>query len=303
MTIPSQSNRWHSPMLSRRAWMAACLMGMSGCSSWYHIKDSTKKPEGVLPPPRLPEDSATVDIAFLRLSDVPESELNEAWSLINEQAIDIDIRRRLDSNGIRAGVIAGTVPLPVQRWLNVSEEKLKTDFLEQANIAADASSQRQRVVCRDGKRKELVVRPQKPGQLVIMHSSQGVAKGKTYDEPMLMLELKVQPFPDGSARIQLTPEVQHGPQITSHFASAGDFHVQRSRAQDIIKESCVDVRLQPLNILMITGTVEPRALGEHFFWTDTVHQIRERVAMLVRLTGNQTDDLFSPNTAKAQPGS
>ncbi len=49
---------------------------------------------------------------------------------------------------------------------------------------------------------------------------------------------------------------------------------------------------------MITGTVEPRALGDAYFWTDTMENKRQRVVLLIRLANTQLDDLFDPEKTK-----
>jgi hypothetical protein len=289
----------HHDFLARAKLIGLCLfVGMClGCGHWLPIVDRTQKPEPSLPKPRVSPDAVAVDIVFLRLPMVQEGDLEAAWQSVNEQAIDIKMRRSLDANGIRAGVIQGTLPIPVQRWIDENEKRLKTDVLEQVNVMADVASDTRRLVCRAGKRKEIIVRPVKPGTLVLMHND-GQGKGRSFEQASLVLEMKALPKPDGTAEIKLVPETQHGPSEPSFVGQDFAWRREYRRAAEVWEEATVQTTLSRGQILMITGTVEPRALGDAYFWTDTMENKRQRVVLLIRLANTQLDDLFDPEKTK-----
>ncbi len=45
---------------------------------------------------------------------------------------------------------------------------------------------------------------------LVLLLNDGEAKGKTYDQAELMLDLKLYPNPDGTANLRITPEVHYG---------------------------------------------------------------------------------------------
>ncbi len=276
-----------------------CLFGsISGCAHWSNILDAPKKPEAGLKSPKAPADAVGIDLIFLRLGAEQESELEWVWRQLDQQSIDMQTRRLLDANGLRAGVIRGELPIVMQRWVEEAHQKVSTDLMEQAALAADVSSHVQKLQCRAGKRKEIVVRPQRNVPLVLLHHD-GVAKGKSYDDPMLLFELKAMPKPDGSASLRLTPEIQYGPMVPNFVGQDFAWHREFRRANDLRVEAAVEAHLQNGEILAISGTEVPFGIGEHFLWTETSDKKKERLVLLIRFTGTQVDELFSPESTEA----
>lgn len=266
------------------------MMG-GGCAKWSQLTDSAKKPEAGLPTPQMSPDAVAVDTVFVRLNEQQSEALPNAWASVNEQAIDIQVRRMLDRNGIRAGVIMGELPHVVQSWVSDSDKRIRTELQEQASIAADVSSHVQRLVCKAGRRKELVVRGAKEGQIVIIHND-GVIKGKTYDQPALLFDLRMFPNRDGTANIRLSPEIQFGPLKSTFVSQEGAWRRESRRSADTWAEATVESKLSPGQLLMVTGTEEPKGIGESFFWTETADQKKERIVLLIRLSRTQLNDLF-----------
>ena len=271
---------------------------LSGCAHWSHVTNTPKKPEAGLKSPKAPADAVAVDLIFLRLGAEQESELEWVWRQLDQQSIDMKMRRQLDLNGLRAGVIRGELPIVMQRWVEQAHQKVSTDLMEQAALAADVSSHVQKLQCRAGKRKEIVVRPQRSVPLVLLRHDE-VAKGKSYEDPMLLFEMKTLPKPDGSASIRLTPEIQYGPMLPNFVGQDFAWHREFRRANDLCTEASVEAHLQPGEILAIAGTQTPLGIGEHFLWTETSEKKKERVVLLIRYTGSQIDELFSPDSNEA----
>ncbi len=191
------------------AWI---LGSIGGCAHWSNILDAPKKPEAGLKEPQGAGGCGWHRLDLFRLGAEQESEprvgLASARSAIDRHANAAIARRQWAA----PGVIRGELPIVMQRWVEEAHQKVSTDLMEQAALAADVSSHVQKLQCRAGKRKEIVVRPQRSVPLVLLHHD-GVAKGKSYDDPMLLFELKAMPKPDGSASLRLTPEIQYGPMV------------------------------------------------------------------------------------------
>lgn len=274
------------------------MFNLIGCAEWSPLTRSPEAPQKGLKSPKMPLDAVAVDLIFIRLAPEEEDELESVWRQLDEQAIDIEHRRALDANGIRVGVAPTELPIAMQRWVEKAHQKIASDLLEQAALAADVSSHVQKLQCRAGKRKEIVVRPQRSTPLILLHND-GVAKGRSYDDPMLVFELKAIPNPNGSASLRLTPEVQYGPLLPNYVGQDLTWHREFRRANDRWEDAAVETQLLPGQILVIGGTQVPKGIGEHFLWTETHEKQRQRVLLLVRYSGSQLDELYRPENAQA----
>ncbi len=154
----------HHDFLARAKLIGLCLfVGMClGCGHWLPIVDRTQKPEPSLPKPRVSPDAVAVDIVFLRLPWFKRG----TWKLLGKASMNKPSISRCDDRSTpmytsRSDSGDASDPSPTLDRRN--EKRLKTDVLEQVNVMADVASDTRRLVCRAGKRKEIIVRPVKPG--------------------------------------------------------------------------------------------------------------------------------------------
>ena len=100
--------------------LAVCLM-------LFIVKGCTPLPkpdvESLLKQPPMSPDSVVLDVFFVRFP-FGDPEINgPAWREIDEQHFSADCRRRLLSNGFRAGVLAGQLPSELSALLDLAGQQ------------------------------------------------------------------------------------------------------------------------------------------------------------------------------------
>jgi hypothetical protein len=223
----------------------------------------------------------------------------QVWRLSNEAVTDIVLRQRLDQNGLRAGVIMGDFPSMIRQQLDQTAEKQKTDALEHAGLAADVDNRSLSMQCRAGRRKDLLVKPELPDPLTVLSTLDGQhVSGNTFDRATVLFDLRVLPHGDGSATINLTPEVQHGEQRQTFVHSDFGTRAEMRRGVQRWSELKISAKLTPGQVLIVSSSSPAKALGSTFFVTKTAEHTEERVLLLVRLAESQLDDLFAPEVVQ-----
>jgi len=238
-------------------------------------------------------DSMPIELIFLRLTPEQIPELESVWPRVDEQAIPIDIRRRLDRNGIRVAIVSEAIPLPLQRMIEAVDQRLQDDPMERAGLSADMPSHSRLLQCKSGQRKEVAVRPSRSGSLVMLYQDGLVAKGKTYDDAALQLDLRVVPKVDGSAIVSIQPEVQYGP-FKQKIVGQQEFALRRELKRDVDTWQDLQIKHQmhPGQIMMVSATNPKRSIGEHFFFTETVSGTTEQLVLLMRLGQGKMNSAF-----------
>ena len=239
-------------------------------------------------------DTVTIETVFVRFSKESVAELDEVWHQTDESLLDIEFRKKLDKNGIRAGVIIGELPEPIRQQLNQTSRKQTTDALEHAGLAADVDNKMRQLSCRAGRRKELIIRREIAEPVTVVTALDGRLAGETFQRATALFDLRVVPHSNGQASIQLTPEIQHGDHQQSYVSTEFGVRPEVRRQQASWRELAIDVKLSKGQILLVSSTTPPKALGSALFLTKTAEQTEEHVLLLVRLASTQLDELFSP---------
>ena len=269
------------------------LASMLGCARWSTLEDTTKKPVHGVVSMSMADDVLPVEIIFMRMGPQQLQELQAVWPRINEQAIPMDLRRRLDQNGIRAAIVDTVIPVQLQTMIDSVEKRLQDDPLEQAGIGADVRSHSRLLQCRNGQRKEIAVRPARTGTMVLLHNEGGAAKGRTYEDPQMLFDLRATPRGDGSTMLHITPEIQHG-QLKQKIVGQ-DFALRREmkRDADTWPDLTIEQAMIPGQILLVTASTPARGLGEHYFYTETAASEIEQILFLVRIGPSKLDSAFA----------
>jgi len=274
------------------------LLAVSGCARWSNLEETTKKPTHGITTIPMADDVIPVEIIFLRMGSQQLLELQSVWPRVNEQTLPIDLRKRLDQNGIRAATVDSVIPLPLQSMIDSVEKRLQDDPLEQAGIGADVRSHSRLLQCRNGQRKEIAVRPARTGSMVLLHNEGGAAKGRSYEDPQLLLDFRAYPKGDGSATIHITPEIQHGQLKQKIIGQEFALRREMKRDADTWPDLSIEQTMIPGQILMVTASTPARGLGEHYFHTETASGDVEQLLFLVRIGPSKLDSAFATKSGK-----
>jgi hypothetical protein len=302
----NRTNRnWGLPNHLDPLWRSLCLLGvvgiviLSGCARWS--QETSSEPKAILPPPKMSPDSVIVESVVVRFPQEQSDVFESIWSTVDESVLDIQLRRRMADNGLRCGVLIGDLPTAVKKRLDELSQVGEVSALEQTGLAADIDSRANRFQCRAGRRKELAVRRELLGPQVVVSSRDGRMEGATYEQAVMLFDLRVFPHGDGQATLQLIPEIQHGEARKSFVSNDFGVRPEMSRERKVWEQLTLSTKMSPGQVLVLCSDGAPAApnLGRAFFITHTAEQTKERAMLLVRLSVTQLDDLFAPEEIEA----
>jgi len=257
-----------------------------GCATWDAPSESS-----ILPAPKLAPDGVVLEVEFVRVPAASTAKFAQLWSDVDEQQLPLEVRRRLDANGLRCGVVGFQLPVFVRDLLDA--EKPAHELLADGDLAEDTElfSNYQRLQSRTGSRKKIVASPQMHGRTVVILNQDGELRGEPFEEAQGMFMVSTYPQGDGRVRLVITPLIESGESQARWIAVRGSLVMQTGRQQTEFDQMRIDTLLSPGQTLIVTGGPVPRGLGG-FVFADSVGP-SDRSMMLIRLAQSQYDDLWS----------
>ena len=262
------------------------VLSYTGCATW----DAPGEAQ-VLPVPRLAPDGVVLEVEFVRVPTARTDEFIGLWSEVDEQQIPLDVRRRLDANGIRSGVVGLQLPVFLRDLLDA--EKPAYEQLSEGDLVPDSDifSNYQRLQCRSGSRKRVVASPQMPGTSVIILKLDGRLRAEPYDAAQAVFTVATYPQGDGRVRVVVTPMIEHGQPQMKFVALPGSIAMQTGREKTEFDQMKIETLLSPGQTLIVAGATDAKGLGG-FVFHDSIGS-NQRSMMLLRLAQSQYDDLWS----------
>ena len=257
-----------------------------GCSSWRDMPVDTFE----LPSVRLAPDGFALQVTFVRLPTGEQDFDTELWKEIDEQAVDQEMRQRLNENGFRCGLVGAQLPDALRALLDKKEQNSTLEATSQREI--DSLSQNRQINTRSGKRSEIVTGALQD-QMIVLYRDANKNKviGKTFEQAQPIMATKCYASGDGGVEIYLIPEIQFGQPKKQWIAGDGTFHLLSARDREVYSELEIKAALVAGQTLVISSTAESKGVGHNFF-VDTAHGDPQQKLLLVRLAQTQRDDLF-----------
>jgi hypothetical protein len=268
----------------------------TACAPIAPIKNS------VLSTPKLVKNGVVLDVMFVRTS-LGGADLNEGvWSEIDELHFSPADRRRFESNGLRAGIISGPLPQPIERLLDLKELP-SPEGEEPKEVDEERHTARQRQLrVRPGKRSEIIAMGEGdriPEMSLLMKDDSGQVKGRTLTNVMGMFAARAYPQGDGGVRLELVPELEHGAAQKRFVPGDGMFRVEFGPPHEVLEELRIAASLAPGQMLAITARPDRvGSLGYRFF-TETQGDATMQKMIVIRLAHSEFDERFSDGPAMA----
>jgi hypothetical protein len=270
-------------LLTSFAWLG------SGCA----LINTAQKPEAPsLPAPPLPASSVVLEVAFARLPLADEATYNGIWSEVDEQHFPTELRRQMSANGLRCGIVGMQLPPKLKEALDASEPGA-AERGEDSLADPELDRAPRRIQCRSGQRAKVLVTKQLDALSLLLLEDTHV-RGLPLSQAQCLFGLKAYPQGDGRAKIELTPEVEHGEMKTQFVGRDGSVMPQAGQDRMVLDKLRLSAMLSPGDVLMISGTPDVKGVGSSFF-TETDSGTTYRRILLVRLAVTQYDDLFAPD--------
>jgi hypothetical protein len=275
-------------------------VGLVGCHVWsLPAPEASNAPahQKLLKPVGMGEDGFSLEIITLRYP-LGDAELNEAaWSQIDEQAIPIDVRRRLADNGLRAGTIAGQLPAAVARILTAAEEPA-TLTEAAANFAQAPVVSRQRMQLHSGWRGQLLaskIYDEVPLLLREQNGDRIDVTGKPFRLAQGILDVTASATGDRRVRLHFTPELHHGEARQAFVVESVDAQLrpQASKQKKVFDNLAFEATLAAEQMLVIASLPERPGTVGHVFLTEHQADQMQQKMMIVRLEQSRYSDLFA----------
>ena len=279
-----------SKLTFRACLLFAVMVAVSGCATWQ--KQKPTKGKKLLSSARMSQDSVVLELVTLHLP-LNKRDLDQMiWREIDEQLFDNDARVRLAANGFRIGVLGGAFPPALSEVL---EGTKKSERMQQLDNDNQIRVHAKRIQNRRGILHRYLLSDMVIDELHAFTMSDGRLQGRTYPKAQCMLGLQTYPQPDGTVKIQLTPEIEYGETRQRWVGEQGGFRYAAKRDSKRFDSLRVETIIQPGQTLVITNSLEDTGLGKRFFVESDEGGGGKRKIILIRLAQTQLDQLFSPS--------
>ncbi|HEY6565028.1 MAG TPA: hypothetical protein VIY86_11060 [Pirellulaceae bacterium] len=263
------------------AGLAICVL--SGCTA----RDSVWR-EQLDPVARetlLPEDSVVLETAMISLAGYDTEGWERIWSEVDEQAVPAKVRRALNRNGFRLGILGLTLPDELRALLAATEQGRGAAALPPDDTDLPWAHQRLRV--RFGKRHELVTGDPREN-LTIFTSRGGQILGRTFPEGQALFALSAHPAEGDATLLELAPEVHYGAPKPRVIAREGAFRYQVARERETYPHLLIRVPLGAGQTMILGAADLNQSLGSGFF----AHEGEQKL-LLIRLAATPRRKLFA----------
>jgi hypothetical protein len=247
-----------------------CLCACAGCAVFREDTAVVQNHS----PMRLAQsspDSVKMEIIWARIPASDVAPTNDAWAEIDETRIDPEVRRELTNNGLRAGVISGRLPEAIAEALNHGEGDADSAVIdgESTDLAADAPVHGRVRQLKRHQRMEIQA-SEVFASLPLLVSSGRELGGRRYEQAQAVYALKVDPQPDSTTLVELTPELHHGtPRMQWTGGDGGVLHQAPLREREVFERLRVSVPLAPGDMLVLMSLPKSKSrLGQYFHTSD-----------------------------------
>ncbi len=272
-------------MLARGPGLLALLCAVLGCA-----RLPEQKGELPLRPAQMSADSVVVEVFFVRCPPGDKRVNCDLWEEVDEQQFPAEVRHRLATNGFRAGVVFGQIPVTLSRLLELADKLAPKEGATKTEVSAievEPTVLRRHIQTRPAQRNEIVA-SSVYDSLPVLISEQGEVRGQTYRQAQGVLELKTFPQPDGRVRISLIPELHHEQVRKRWVGRQGMLQMEASRPRRTFDEMNLCATLMPGDMLVLTNLPDqPGSLGHQFFTTSEGEAGQK--LLVIRLAQTQQD--------------
>jgi hypothetical protein len=225
-----------------------------------------------------------VELLFIRHDPHDPVVQDELWTLVDEQALGRDLSARLAANGLRAGVLSGSLPAALAERVAAARPVV-------ADGADDAATARRVLRLLPGKRAEIVAAAGIPELVLLEHAADGV-RGGTYRDCTAVVAVRAWPDADGRARIELVPELKHGPMQRTWIGEEGMFRLETGQARRRFEPLAIETLLPHRGMLVIGAAGEPAATVGDALLRDRAGEAAGMQLLVIRPLGTGVDPVF-----------
>jgi hypothetical protein len=234
-----------------------------------------------------------LELVFVRHEEHDPALRDELWNLADEQVFDEPLRRRLQANGLRAGVVTAHLPPHLaDRFLPPSVASGET---LPAALPDNPALVRHVLRLLPGRSSD-VMAATGLDELVLLEQDGDSVRGKTYRDASTLFALRAWPAADGRVRLNLSPTIKHGPVERSWVGEEGMFRLEAGQRRNALAGLSFEATV-PAGSMIIVGCVgEPASTaGDAFFRDRAGARSGQRLLAIRPVPHEQSlDPMFAP---------
>lgn len=287
-------------MISRRCTtnifvLLAVLFSLAGCRSivtpQWSLEDEVTKT--TLSPPQLARDAVILEVAFIRVAANINSSDSTFWPSVDETHLSTDDRKRLSTNGIRCGLIAGALPDSLNELINGDANTVDLKALT-GSLNLNLENRNQRLQFRAGQAGQIVMSKSVKENITVITSDAQYAAAERFSQAQCQFQIKTYPQGDGRVRIELIPQIHHGDPRAEFTGQEGAWLLKTQRAVKQYDAIPIEAIISPGESLLLSADSHNKGLGRQFFVINDDDEKTNHL-LLMRLVHTQYDDLFAPD--------
>lgn len=274
--------------------LASVATALVGCQAVIHTPPGTL--DRLLKPVSTSPESVTLEIFHARVAPSEQEHVVALWQQIDEMQLSTALRRRLNANGLRMGVLGGPLPPEVAQLFSLTEQS-DPGSLEQVITEQAATPRVKRRVVQLRKDEPTLIKPTDvTEELRVLYSTDEGLTGNLYSQARGVYELHAERAAGQRVRVELSPQLHHG-ELKNRYVGGerGMFLVTPSREREHFPALQVSLELDP-GELLILGTTDdaPRSLGQALHTVRNTGVEEQKLLMLRMLEIPESEILADP---------
>jgi hypothetical protein len=272
--------------------LLVCVAG--GCRLFPD--ETLAKGHSPLKPAQPSPDSVAMEIIWARFPANDPALGDAAWREIDETQIEPSVRRELLNNGLRAGVIGSVIPAAIDHVLHQRESTPDDTHSDQSKTKASLTMEpiiHGHVLRVRRNQRTDIQASEEYSSMPLLVSGDTELGGHTYQQAKAVYCLRVDPRPDRTALVELTPEIQHGaPRLRFTTGDDGILKQASLNERKVFDQLQLSVRLAPSEMLVLMSLPNSGSrLGHYFHTVDSADGPQQKL-ILIRLAQVPPSDTF-----------
>jgi len=266
-----------------RGMLLLVLPGWVGCSTM--LSAPPVEYQALLQSVETAPDSVTLEIYQLRIPANEPQLAEDIWQAVDEQRLDIEIRRELARNGFQAGVLGGALPDELARQLNLQSEM--PEMTAEMIVSGENVSPRvtRRVLQLNRHEPAIIQASDVKDEVYVMVGGEDGIRGNHFEEVEAVYSLRAEPVPGQRVQVRLTPELRHGEMKNRYSGSSdmGMFLVTPSRERESYDQLKLSTALTAGEVLIVSCQASSSGSLGHAFHGIDHNGPAEQKLVLIRL--------------------
>ncbi|HEX3599007.1 MAG TPA: hypothetical protein VHU84_02620 [Lacipirellulaceae bacterium] len=250
-------------------------------------------------------DSVAMEIIWARFPANDPVLDDAAWRDIDETQIEPAVRRELVNNGIRAGVISGSMPPAIDKVLHQgAPSPEKTAAANSNKKPGDTKPQTSDLLtepiihgrnCRLRRNQRFEIQASETyASMDLLRPDGESLGGRTYDQADAIYVLRVEASPDRTAKVELTPELHYGtPRLRYTGGDDGVLMSMPLKSREVFDRLRMSVKLAPGEMLVLMSMHDAGSRLGHYFHTVDSPDGTQQKLILIRLAEVPSSNTFS----------